>query len=92
MSLAGEILRNLSSRKEECWLKKKMCYFDIMIRLKFLSVCLTVEFYLTTQQTNTADMLDLAVDYIKDLQKQAKVRRKNEIFFEFLPPFTFVNR
>ncbi|KAL5231454.1 hypothetical protein ABZP36_030230 [Zizania latifolia] len=26
------------------------------------------------KQTNTADMLDLAVDYIKDLQKQVKVR------------------
>jgi hypothetical protein len=26
------------------------------------------------QQTNTSDMLDLAVDYIKDLQKQVKVR------------------
>lgn len=25
------------------------------------------------KQTNTADMLDLAVDYIKDLQKQAQV-------------------
>lgn len=25
------------------------------------------------QQTNTADMLDLAVDYIKDLQEQFKV-------------------
>jgi len=25
------------------------------------------------KQTNTADMLDLAVDYIKDLQKQVKV-------------------
>lgn len=28
---------------------------------------------LDSQQTNTADMLDLAVDYIKDLQKQVKV-------------------
>lgn len=26
-----------------------------------------------SQQTNTADMLDLAVEYIKDLQKQFKV-------------------
>jgi hypothetical protein len=26
------------------------------------------------QQTNTSDMLDLAVDYIKDLQKEVKVR------------------
>jgi hypothetical protein len=25
------------------------------------------------QQTNTSDMLDLAVDYIKDLQQQVKV-------------------
>lgn len=25
------------------------------------------------QQTNTSDMLDLAVSYIKDLQKQVKV-------------------
>lgn len=29
------------------------------------------------QQTNTADMLDLAVDYIKDLQKQVKVYARN---------------
>ncbi|GFP80021.1 transcription factor bhlh130 [Phtheirospermum japonicum] len=28
------------------------------------------------KQTNTADMLDLAVDYIKDLQRQIKVRLK----------------
>ena len=28
------------------------------------------------QQTNTADMLDLAVEYIKDLQKQVKVLYK----------------
>lgn len=31
---------------------------------------------LTLQQTNTADMLDLAVDHIKDLQKQVKVHTK----------------
>ncbi len=31
------------------------------------------------QQTNTADMLDLAVEYIKDLQKQVKV------LFKMLP-------
>lgn len=29
------------------------------------------------QQTNTADMLDLAVEYIKDLQKQFKVWKEN---------------
>ncbi|XP_068637454.1 transcription factor bHLH130 [Aristolochia californica] len=29
------------------------------------------------KQTNTADMLDLAVDYIKDLQKQAKMLSEN---------------
>ena len=28
------------------------------------------------QQTNTADMLDLAVEYIKDLQKEYKVSNK----------------
>lgn len=38
------------------------------------------------QQTNTADMLDLAVDYIKDLQKQFQVmtkksKRKKAFFF-----------
>jgi len=31
------------------------------------------------KQTNTADMLDLAVDYIKDLQKQAQVFQKFNI-------------
>lgn len=31
---------------------------------------------LISQQTNTADMLDLAVEYIKDLQKQFKVKKK----------------
>ena len=30
-------------------------------------------FYWWLQQTNTADMLDLALDYIKDVQKQVKV-------------------
>ncbi|XP_020257862.1 transcription factor bHLH130-like [Asparagus officinalis] len=30
------------------------------------------------KQTNTADMLDLAVDYIKDLQKQVKVLGEGE--------------
>lgn len=29
------------------------------------------------QQTNTSDMLDLAADYIKDLQRQVKVRVPN---------------
>ena len=29
------------------------------------------------QQTNTADMLDLAVEYIKDLQKQYSVNMRN---------------
>jgi hypothetical protein len=31
------------------------------------------------QQTNTSDMLDLAVDYIKDLQQQVKVRSRHRI-------------
>lgn len=45
------------------------------------------------QQTNTADMLDLAVDYIKDLQKQYKVfeeelaRKWNPISFNFMITF-----
>ena len=29
--------------------------------------------YVSLQQTNTSDMLDLAVEYIKDLQNQVKV-------------------
>jgi len=29
--------------------------------------------FLYLQQTNTADMLDLAIEYIKDLQKQVEV-------------------
>jgi hypothetical protein len=32
--------------------------------------------FLLGQQTNTADMLDLAVEHIKDLQKQVKVTYK----------------
>lgn len=39
-----------------------LCDFDIL-----------VEFQFDCQQTNTADMLDFAVDYIKDLQGEAKV-------------------
>jgi hypothetical protein len=31
------------------------------------------------KQTNTSDMLDLAVDYIKDLQQQVKVRSRHRI-------------
>lgn len=33
-------------------------------------------FLCSWQQTNTSDMLDLAVDYIKDLQKQFKVHKR----------------
>jgi len=36
-------------------------------------VCLLV-FLLNMQQTNTSDMLDLAVDYIKELKDQVEVR------------------
>lgn len=39
--------------------------------------CFGVPFW---QQTNTADMLDLAVDYIKDLQKQFKVTEREPQF------------
>ena len=35
--------------------------------------CPTIAQSVSVQQTNTADMLDLAVEYIKDLQKQVKV-------------------
>jgi hypothetical protein len=35
------------------------------------------------QQTNTADMLDLAVDYIKELQDQVKVRANYPIKMNF---------
>ncbi|KAG5402393.1 hypothetical protein IGI04_017000 [Brassica rapa subsp. trilocularis] len=39
----------------------------------------TVDKYMQLQdsQTNTADMLDLAVDYIKDLQRQYKILNEN---------------
>lgn len=42
------------------------------------------------QQTNTADMLDLAVDYIKDLQKQVQVTTK-KIKFASSPSNTHMN-
>ena len=48
---------------------------------KYMSLVITLEthdinFCSSWQQTNTADMLDLAVEYIKDLQKQYKVSKK----------------
>ncbi|CAL0332476.1 unnamed protein product [Lupinus luteus] len=36
------------------------------------------------KQTNTADMLDLAVDYIKDLKREVKVCSKSNLFQRFL--------
>jgi hypothetical protein len=36
--------------------------------------CLPAQTPFLLQQTNTSDMLDLAVDYIKELQMQVKVR------------------
>lgn len=42
------------------------------MKLRFWLFCLLM------QQTNTADMLDLAVDYIKGLQKQYKVCKSND--------------
>ena len=41
---------------------------DFLRKLKSSSFC-----FFQWQQTNTADMLDSAVEYIKDLQKQVKV-------------------
>jgi hypothetical protein len=35
------------------------------------------------QQTNTADMLDLAVDYAKDLQKQIKVMHAHTLIIQY---------
>lgn len=39
----------------------------------FLVLVSKIAFNSISQQTNTSDMLDLAVDYIKELQKQVKV-------------------
>jgi hypothetical protein len=53
----------------------KVGYFQIRFSFKVVLEILYVHFSLW-QQTNTADMLDLAVVYIKDLQKQYKVWRR----------------
>lgn len=47
----------------------------LLLLLEKLMILVSVSCW---QQTNTADMLDLAVDYIKDLQKQYKVLRNNQ--------------
>ena len=53
----------------------KVGYFHVRFSFKVVLEILYVHFSLW-QQTNTADMLDLAVVYIKDLQKQYKVWRR----------------
>ena len=43
--------------------------------------------WMVMQQTNTSDMLDLAVEYIKALQKQYKVWRFSDYIFAVDPYF-----
>lgn len=45
---------------------KRPCYLIALLAKKFTTL-------VSLQQTNTADMLDLAVEYIKDLQKKVEV-------------------
>jgi hypothetical protein len=67
-----------------------------------------IAFCLNVQQTNTSEMLDIAVEYIKELQGQVEVcitccnashvslvlvcRKKNANSASIVPPFTFHNR
>ena len=49
-------------------------YFSDLLNLRTIVFPNTQNVFVSScQQTNTADMLDLAVDYIKDLQNQFKV-------------------
>lgn len=63
------------------------CYYLYFGLLLSYAYCLSF-----WQQTNTADMLDLAVEYIKDLQKQFKVRKESseEIFLVFNEQFSIL--
>ena len=55
----------------------KVEFFPFSISASFV-LALDDAFFPHLQQTNTSDMLDLAVDYIKDLQRQVQVCYTNE--------------
>jgi len=49
-----------------------------------LKIDVNLDTSFTWQQTSTADMLDLAVEYIKDLRQQVKVLENDKSFHKSL--------